>query len=67
MFAPAGRENYYGPYEEMPIYYVVTVQVRCWFLWLTIWEESVDVTDADARNIIFQRARRVLQCMQKCE
>ena len=60
-YAPAGREDYYGPYEDMPVYYAVAVQVKVWIFWITIWEESVDATDADGRNIICERAKQVHQ------
>ena len=61
MYTPAGRQDYYGPYENMPVYYVVAVQVKVWIFWITIWEESVDATDADGRNIICERAKQVHQ------
>lgn len=61
MYTPAGRQDYYGPYENMPVYYVVAVQVKVWIFWITIWEESVDATDADGRNIIRERAKQVHQ------
>ena len=66
-FTPAGREDYYGPYENMPIYYVVAIQVKVWFRWVTVWEESVDATDADARNIILARAKDVHRSIIYCE
>ena len=59
MYVPAGREDYYGPYEEMPIYYVVKIQVKVSFFWATIWKDCTDITDGDSRTIIINRANEI--------
>ncbi len=61
MYVPGERENYYGRYEDLPIIFVVAVQVKHWFGWVTIWEASTDITDSDSREVVRNQAKELYQ------
>lgn len=50
--------------EFTPIY-VVEVQVKVLFFWITIWCDNCDFSDADARTKINSRAKDIYKTMLK--
>ncbi|MBO5602914.1 MAG: hypothetical protein J5957_10015 [Prevotella sp.] len=50
--------------EEMPIHYTVKVQVKCGFIWVTIWSETTNYSDGDSREIINNRAQALCDILQ---
>ena len=48
----------------MPIYYVVSVQVRILGFWFTIWEASVEIADGDGRTIAMNRASEIVKLLE---
>lgn len=52
------------PDEAYPIYYVVKVQVKVWFFWITIWERHCDISDGDSRTVIINEANNLLKAME---
>lgn len=55
---------YYQPYKDLPIYYVVSVQVRILGFWFTIWEASVEIADGDGRTIAMNRASEIVKLLE---
>lgn len=49
---------------DYPIYYVVKVQIKIWFLWVTIWESHCDISDGDTRQYIIDEANKLLKIME---
>ena len=49
---------------EYPIYYVVKVQVKVCFFWITIWEKQCDISDGDTRQHITNEANQLLKIME---
>lgn len=45
--------------EDMPIYYIVKVQVKIAFFWITIWEKQCDISDGDTRQYISDQAKSI--------
>ena len=43
-------------YKDLPINYIVRVQIRVLFIWITIWSESCNISDGDTRVIIKDQA-----------
>lgn len=49
---------------DYPIYYVVKVQVRVWFFWITIWERHCDFSDGDSRTVIDSQANNLIKALE---
>ena len=49
---------------DYPVYYVVKVQVKWWFIWITIWEKQCDISDGDTRQHIINEANQLLTIME---
>ncbi len=56
---------YYQPYKDLPICYIVSVQVRIIGIWFTIWTASVELSDGDGRTIILNRAEEIKALLEK--
>lgn len=52
-------------FMELPPIYVVEVQVKVLFLWITIWSDDCAFSDADARNSINRRANAIYDSLSK--
>ena len=50
--------------NDCPIYYIVKVQVRVWFFWITIWEKHCDISDGDTRQHIINEANQLLKTLE---
>lgn len=50
---------------EFTLIYVVEVQVKVLFFWITIWGDRCEFSDADARNKINSRAKAIYDAMSK--
>lgn len=50
--------------EDYPVFYVVKVQVKVWFFWITIWEKQCDISDGDTRQHIINEANQLLKIME---
>lgn len=50
---------------EFPPIYVVEVQVKVLFFWITIWGDDCAFSDADARNSINSRANAIYDSLSK--
>ena len=46
------------------IYYVIKVQVRVWFFWITIWERQCDFSDGDSRTVIDSQANNLIKALE---
>lgn len=55
---------YYQPYKDLPIYFIVSVQVRILGFWFTIWEASVEIADGDGRTIAMNRASEIVKLLE---
>ncbi len=55
---------YYQPYKDLPIYFIVSVQVRILGFWFTIWSASVEISDGDGRAIIQKRASEIVKLLE---
>lgn len=60
----ANEGNSIMPDNEYPIYYVVRVQVKVWFFWITIWERHCDFSDGDSRTVIENQANKLLKALE---
>lgn len=45
--------------EDMPIFYIVKVQVKIACIWITIWEKQCDISDGDTRQYISKQAESI--------
>lgn len=52
-------------FMEFPPIYVVEVQVKVLFFWITIWGDDCAFSDADARNSINCRANAIYDSLSK--
>lgn len=50
--------------EDYPVYYVIKVQIKIWFLWITVWERHCDISDSDTRQYIIREANQLLKIME---
>jgi len=51
-------------FKDLPMTYIVKIQVRILFVWVTIWSESCDISDGDTRIIIKQKADEIFKIME---
>ena len=60
LFHNPNDADYYGPYVEYPVRYIVKVQIclLC-FLWVTIWSATVDLQDSAAVDTVNKRANEL--------
>lgn len=54
---PDDSEMNYGPVDDLPIYFVVKVEVKVACFWVTVCSESCDISDGDTRAHIINRAK----------
>ena len=50
--------------DGLPIHYIVKVQVKVAFFWVTVWSESTDYSDGDSREVINKRAQTLCEALQ---
>ena len=50
--------------EDLPIHYVVKVQIKIALIWVTIWGECCDFSDGDSREHINQRANNLYKILE---
>lgn len=64
-FTPIVEELNPNCFMGFPPIYVVEVQVKVLFFWITIWGDRCEFSDADARNKINSRAKAIYDAMSK--
>lgn len=67
---PASDSNYLGHLPtaiDLPPIYIVEIQVKTWWYWVTVWREACEFSDADARNHIDRGANRVYDVLTSCK
>lgn len=50
--------------NDLPVIYIVKVQVKILFVWVTIWRESCDISDEATRMCILNRANDIFKMME---
>lgn len=50
------NETAYHPIEDLPTYFVVKVEIKIAWFWVTLYSESCDISDGDTRTYIINRA-----------
>ena len=58
------RSGFPGKYKDLPIIYIVKVQIRIAGLWVTTWKESCDASDDSIRAMILERANALFKKME---
>ena len=56
---PNDFETNYGPTDDLPVYYIVKVEVKVAWFWVTLVSESCDISDGDTRQYIMKRAKEL--------
>lgn len=49
---------------EMPITFIVKVQVKVCIVWITIWKKRCDISDGDTRAHIINEATKIQQSLE---
>ena len=58
------RSGFPGKYKDLPIIYIVKVQIRIAGLWVTTWKESCDASDKPSREMLLERASTLFNNME---
>ena len=56
---PNDFETNYGPTDDLPVYFVVRVEIKVAWFWVTLCSESCDISDGDTRPYIINRAKNL--------
>ena len=61
----AGNDDrYFSPYKDLPVFYIVAVQVKVCGFWVNIWRATVDLSDGDGRTIVMNKAKEIVQNLE---
>ena len=50
--------------KDLPITYVIRIQIKVLFVWITVWRESCDISDGDTRAFIKKRANDLFNMLE---
>ena len=56
---PDNYETNYGPVDDLPVYFVVRVEIKVAWFWVTLCSESCDISNGDTRPHIINRAKNL--------
>ncbi|RRC99079.1 hypothetical protein [Prevotella sp. OH937_COT-195] len=64
---PNDFETNYGPTDDLPVYFIVKVEVKVAWFWVTLVSESCDISDGDTRPYILKRAKELCKKLESRE
>lgn len=50
--------------KDLPITYVIRLQIKVLFVWITVWRESCDISDGYTRAFIKKRANDLFNMLE---